>query len=401
MNRFRAFSLKNVANLYTVLWLLYYMQGTLYTSGGPIGVAIISFFLIISLVFFIKVNLRGTIPIYLKSLNILVVLFTIYGVIRIISSEEIYRTGGIWQNPITYLKSYYISVLPVYAFYYFSILGKIDVNWLRQWFVVFIFFVMFQYYTSEVSLFNALSEKGIETDLITNNMGYYFVSLMCLIPFFNKESIIQYIILLICGFFVISSAKRGAMFCFTINTLILLFNNLRHSSIKKKVTGIILGGSCLFSGYVYMNYMMTNTSFARRFILESGFSSGRDSLYVDVINHIFNENSIFSLIFGNGADASIAIFGNYAHNDWLEFAIDMGILGVLAYLSYYISFFKTIKDSKNFTIQNVLLFLFISCVMKSIYSMAIADFQIYESAALAYCLAYNSKLKYCGHEYKF
>ena len=33
-----------------------------------------------------------------------------------------------------------------------------------------------------------------------------------------------------------------------------------------------------------------------------------------------------------------------------------------------------------------LLFLFIPCVMKSVYSMAIGDFQIYESAVLAYCL---------------
>ena len=387
MSLLRAYNLKNVANVYILLWFLYYMQGTFYASGGIIGVSIMSLFLMVSLYFFFKVNRYRGVPTYLKGLNSLVILFTIYGIIRIVNPEVIYRAGGIFQNPTTYLKSYYISVLPVYALYYFVVTGKINADWLRKWAFVFIVFAVFQYYKTEVSILERLNEKGIEVELVTNNMGYYFVSLMCLIPFFDKKTVIQYIILAICGFFVISSAKRGALLCFAVSVFIFLWYNLRHASFKKKF-GILLFGACCFLGaYTYMNYMLsTNVSFANRFIIEVGNSSGRENLYVDVVNHIFNETSIWRLIFGNGADGSIAILGNYTHNDWLEFAIDMGLLGVIAYVYYYINFIRTIKDSRNFSIKMALLFLFIPCVMKSVYSMAIGDFQIYESAVLAYCL---------------
>ena len=387
MSLLRAYNLKNVANVYILLWFLYYMQGTFYASGGIIGVSIMSLFLMVSLYFFFKVNRYRGVPTYLKGLNFLVILFTIYGIIRIVNPEVIYRAGGIFQNPTTYLKSYYISVLPVYALYYFVVTGKISADWLRKWAFVFIAFAVFQYYKTEVSILERLNEKGIEVELVTNNMGYYFVSLMCLIPFFDKKKGIQYIILAICGFFVISSAKRGALLCFAVSVFIFLWYNLRHASFKKKF-GILLFGVCCFLGaYTYMNYMLsTNVSFANRFIIEVGNSSGRENLYAGVINHIFNETSIWRLIFGNGADGSIAILGNYTHNDWLEFAIDMGLLGVIAYVYYYINFIRTIKDSRNFSIKMALLFLFIPCVMKSVYSMAIGDFQIYESAVLAYCL---------------
>ena len=372
MSLLRAYNLKNVANVYILLWFLYYMQGTFYASGGIIGVSIMSLFLMVSLYFFFKVNRYRGVPTYLKGLNFLVILFTIYGIIRIVNPEVIYRAGGIFQNPTTYLKSYYISVLPVYALYYFVVTGKISADWLRKWAFVFIAFAVFQYYKTEVSILERLNEKGIEVELVTNNMGYYFVSLMCLIPFFDKKKVIQYIILAICGFFVISSAKRGALLCFAVSVFIFLWYNLRHASFKKKF-GILLFGVCCFLGaYTYMNYMLsTNVSFANRFIIEVGNSSGRENLYAGVINHIFNETSIWRLIFGNGADGSIAILGNYTHNDWLEFAIDMGLLGVIAYVYYYINFIRTIKDSRNFSIKMALLFLFIPCVMKSVYSSSI------------------------------
>lgn len=368
------------------------MQGTFYTSGGPIGITVMSMFLLISLYYFVKVNQYGNLPIYLKGLNILVILFTVYGIIRILSPEVIYRTSSILQNPTIYLKSYYISVLPVYAFYYFVSTGKINADWLRKWAIIFIGFVIFQYCSNEISMLEMLGKEGIETEILTNNMGYYFVSLMCLIPFFNKNAIIQYIILAICAFFVISSAKRGALLCFVVSASIFFWLNLMRSSSRKKLIVFILGCGGFLGAYFYIKYMMVaNASFASRFIIESSNSSGRNDFYFQVVNHILNETNIFRLLFGNGADGSIAILGNYAHNDWLEFAIDMGAIGITAYSAYYICFVRTIKETKNLTIRMSLLFLFIPCLLKSIFSMAIGDFQIYESAVLAFCLAFLNK----------
>lgn len=395
MSILKQYTLTNVANVYTLLWLFYYMQGTLYPSGSSIGIAVMSIFLLVSLFFFCKVNRKGYIPSYLKGLNVLFVLFSIYGIIRIVDAETIYRANGVLQNPTTYLKSYYISILPTYALYYFANKGKINADWIRNWAFVFITFSVFQYFNSEATMMEMLSQKGIEAELLTNNMGYSFVSLMCLIPFFSKKPLIQYIILALCGFFVISSAKRGALICYAISASVFLWYNLRHSSSRKKFIAFVLGVCCLYGAYSYMNFMIsTNASFASRFIMDISNSSGRDDLYSQVLDYISNETSVFRLIFGNGADGSIVLLGNFAHNDWLEFAINMGILGVLAFFVYNVIFVRTIRYAQNASIRMALLFIYIPFVLKSVFSMAIGDFHLYESAVLAFCLVYLYKPEY-------
>ena len=146
------FSLTNIANLYTLLWLLYYMQGILYSKGGIVGVSIMSIFILISLYLVFKVNQQTDLPILLKVLNVLVLLFTIYGTLRILNPEPIFREGGLLHNPNSFLKTYYISLLPIYSFYYFVRSGKVDADWIKVWTLVFIAFSIVQFHNSELLL---------------------------------------------------------------------------------------------------------------------------------------------------------------------------------------------------------------------------------------------------------
>ena len=77
-----------------------------------------------------------------------------------------------------------------------------------------------------------------------------------------------------------------------------------------------------------------------------GDSSGRDALYNTFLNHFLQEQNPFRFLFGYGANGTILLGGNYAHNDWLEIITNQGILGFVIHLVYWVTlivFWKKIK----------------------------------------------------------
>ena len=73
---------------------------------------------------------------------------------------------------------------------------------------------------------------------------------------------------------------------------------------------------------------------------------------------------------GIGFCQSVCIAGNYAHNDWVEFLIGMGLIGIVIYFFFYLSLFryflfrKKICNLSSFSLIVYMLFL------TSLYSMA-------------------------------
>ena len=76
-----------------------------------------------------------------------------------------------------------------------------------------------------------------------------------------------------------------------------------------------------------------------------GNSSGRDVLYNSLANYFWNETTSMQFVFGSGANATLQVVGDYAHNDWLEIAVNQGVLGLLVYVFYWMLFCKTIMSS--------------------------------------------------------
>ena len=122
---------------------------------------------------------------------------------------------------------------------------------------------------------------------------------------------------------------------------------------------------------------------------KEGNSSGRNALYERYWNHFKNETDIFKYLLGNGANATLGIGVNYAHNDWLEIAIDEGVLGLVIYCIYWFCFWRTIASIKyNITAKLVLSLTFISFLIMTVFSMSYTEYSIYSCSVFGYYLAH-------------
>jgi O-antigen ligase len=96
-----------------------------------------------------------------------------------------------------------------------------------------------------------------------------------------------------------------------------------------------------------------------------------------------------SFIFGNGANATLKIGMNYAHNDWLELAINNGVIGLILYVWYYIALFIDYRKIKkvNRSYANVILMTIVILFATSLFSMSYASVDIAMAIALGFILA--------------
>ena len=134
----------NRCDWFIIVWVLYYLQGVLYSSGGAISTGLLGINLLVSIYCAIKIWQMPNNPPYIKGLNLLVVMFSIYGFAHIINNPSVvhYAMSGASFASYNYIKSIYLSILPIYAFYYFSLMvfvakrnsGKFTVSVLtRTW----------------------------------------------------------------------------------------------------------------------------------------------------------------------------------------------------------------------------------------------------------------------------
>ena len=154
---------------------------------------------------------------------------------------------------------------------------------------------------------------------------------------------------------------------------------------------LIFSAIIVIAGVYIVGYMMETSDYfmARIAQTEEGGSSGRDAIYEHFWNHFKNETDNVKFIFGNGANATLGIYINYAHNDWLEIAINQGVLGLVAYAFYWLCFLKTIwKTKHNKTARLVLSLCFISFFVMTIFSMSYTEYSMMACTTFGYCLAH-------------
>ena len=138
-----------------------------------------------------------------------------------------------------------------------------------------------------------------------------------------------------------------------------------------------------------MFHMLSSNQFFQyrlRVTLE-GNSSGRDLIYSTFFNYLIYDTSVSEFLFGAGANATLEVFVNYAHNDWLELAVNQGVLGVLLYAYYWYAAYKAWKvmdrtDGTRFAFGLVLFIFF----MRTIFSMSYGSMNIYVTCVVGYCL---------------
>lgn len=234
--------------------------------------------------------------------------------------------------------------------------------------------------------------KGSSADEFTNNTGYIFVSILPLLFLKQKNTILQYVFIGICAIFIVAAVKRGAILIGGISILYFVISSIKQSNRKKRskiIAFLII--AILISGYYITDYISNSDYFSYRLnnTLE-GNMSGRDEIYGGIWDAYFS-SGFFHMLMGSGADSSIYYTGLLAHNDWLEILINQGLFGIVIFLCYNISLFKTWrKYSKNTDIGLCFSALFFILFLKTFFSMSYTEYSLYICMAFGYCASYIS-----------
>lgn len=383
---------KNPCNVYISLLVFYSMQGTMIPTGGTIvSQLIILVAMIMGLYYTVRTIALPNKPIFFTGLNILFLMFVLYGAALLFSDNHyIIRYSGAEVSNSSFLKNIFLSIPNIYVFYFFSRKGYLTGQALKKWVVVYMLAAVFIFFDYKATAIHKLLLQGTDVDEVTNNMGYLFVALIPAVVVFKGKNILQYVFLSFCMVFIVMGMKRGAIIVGVLSILYFLYYNYRYHRGISKLKVLFFSILIVLAAVYVVTYMMDTSEYFSQRILqtEEGGSSGRDAIYEFFWNHFKNENEISKFLLGNGANATLGIGVNYAHNDWLEIAINQGLLGLIAYAFYWLCFYKTIrKSNQNLSAKLVLALSFISFFTMTFFSMSYTEYSIFSTTLLGYCLS--------------
>lgn len=387
--------LKNPCNIYIFLLAYYSMQGVIIPTGGSLlSQLILLIAMLMGLYYTVKTMQMNDKPIYFKGLNLLFLILVVYGVILVFSDHHYVIKAKLFDNEVrnsSYLKSLFLSFPNIYTFYYFSRKGLLTENSLRKWFIVFVGIAIFRFFDYQITSLQTLLLNGEDVEETTNNMGYLFVALMPGVVLFKNNIKLQYGIMIVCMIFIMMGMKRGAIIVGVVSLIYYLYFNFTYNNQVSKGKVLFFSILIIIAAYFITEHMMESSDFfmSRIAQTEEGNSSGRNDIYEHFWNHFKNEIDTFKFLFGNGANATLDIGINYAHNDWLELAINQGVLGLVVYSIYWLCFWKTIKAiKKNQSAQLVLTLTFISFFMMTLFSMSYTGYSMVSCTIFGYYLAH-------------
>lgn len=381
----------NRCDFFLVAWVLYYLQGILYPAGGAISITLLGLTLLVSANCAIKVLQWRNNPVYFKGFNMLMLLFTVYGFALIISSPSTlyYPLSGKAMPSYNYIKSIYLSLLPIYPFYYYTKKGYLTAERLRIWGLIFLASITLSYFRMQREALAQLVEEGSSVEEVTNNMGYLFLSILPMLVIYRKKPLLQFAAFAFVMAFLIMGMKRGAIAIGFVSAIYFMWQLIKKSSGRARFMFIFLSVAiCVSVVYFFIHEMATSDYMQHR--LEStmeGNSSGRDNLYSFFWHYFTDEADVMHYLIGRGANGTLEIYYNYAHNDWLEIAVNQGVLGLVVYALYYIGFYKTWKCATNADAKTILALMLFIYFAKTLFSMSYADMTFVATAPLGYALA--------------
>ena len=168
-----------LCNIYIGFWCLYYLQGTLYSQGSIISRISLFFLLLFSFYGFIKISQDKYKPKPLRWLTVLIICWSIYGIFPIL-----FGMGAVAKaiEPFKYIKDIYISMLPIFTFYWLGRKGALVEKDLRYWYPFFIAVTIALFYHNMYLAFEHMKAGAVG---FTINSGYYVLStipLLILLP---------------------------------------------------------------------------------------------------------------------------------------------------------------------------------------------------------------------------
>jgi hypothetical protein len=334
---------------------IYYAQGTLYAQGTNFSKVIYIIIISISFFYFIKTLLLKDIKTLFYNVWTILLLLNIFGFIFTGNNSNPYH--------ISMIKGVLLTLMIFYPFYFFSNQNIIKTKNLTSFLLLMIPLFILQYYLNSEKILNERVSNKLD---VVNNISYLFVGLIPYVFLLKQKKIVAPIIMLILIFFIIESSKRGALFSGVIGLLFFIYFQIRTIEKKNRFKGYLyLTTAIIGISYFTFNLFKNNEYLTLRLenILE-GESSGRNTIYFNLLYYWVQSDNFINLIFGYGFAASIQLSktGNFAHNDWLELLTNFGIFGVTIYCILFITSLKKVM-SPNWRIEKRLILLVIVLIL--------------------------------------
>lgn len=325
---------KVAINFLLVLICVYFAQGFFYPNGSIIAKLSLLIVLCISFLFFIKESL-------VKNKNLFLIFLSLFIVMNVIGYIAGANYGGVYYSQ---LRNIITAMLPFFAVYSLTKSNSVKESNLKLFFFVMLGISILNYFDSQSKL---ILEQ--DRDNVVSNVGYMFVSLLPLVFLFEKNKVVQMMIVLIMLFMTVKSAKRGAVISFSFGAMIVLLYQLKNSPRKSRFLNYILSFLMIGIAVFFAIYQLKNNEFLMNRMDGIIEGSGRNSIYSNLFNAWINSDDLTKYIFGFGFVATISKSGSghLAHNDWLELLINFGLIGVFIYVLIFIYLLIYIKNKYN------------------------------------------------------
>lgn len=339
-----------VCKLFLVLIFIYYSQSVIFTGLSFIGQPVLLLMLVISLYYGNKYFQKKSDYIS-KTILLFIIVQTFW-----ILFTLMFTTNDIGINQY---KAMLLNFLPFFTFRYFSEKKILKRKYLEYFLYAILPIFIYKLITNSAEL----RLTKFNQDTIVDNTIYYFVGLL---PFvlLIKNKIISFLVLLVFWYYIIESAKRGAVICGVL-TMVIYFFLIFHAK-KKNVLDKLLKNSFYSIIIVAVIYFAYNTLMQNEFLISrlekmmDGDSSGRDDIAVNAINHWLEDGKLIRMFFGSGYNSIQLITGHVSHNDWLDMISSFGLFGLFIYSLLYFVLIRFLFV-KKMTIENkLLLILYIS-----------------------------------------
>ncbi|WP_083677168.1 O-antigen ligase family protein [Winogradskyella sp. J14-2] len=288
-----------------------------------------------------------------------------------------------------FLKVWLFFVITGVAYFFFSLIGfpseYASVNVRSAIILIYILTTIYFFYNATVNrhlvgktltmliavlMFNGITEVVIAlnnrevklgVEVVNTSAGYIFLMLLpILMHRYRKQNFWMFAMCLVLTLF---SGKRGAVVVFVI-LIIYASKNFRKvfRNFKLDWRAIIFIGVLLLAGLYFVEsaydslmHRMVNIENEKR----GTVGSGRDVIWKTLL-FFWADASLFNQIFGFGFYASPKIEGHVAHNDFVEYLIDLGLIGLTLWSYLLVRFYKNIKRLKKY--DNYLYTLLLFCL---------------------------------------
>ena len=387
---FRFENLINRCDIFVLIWFLYMMKDSWYESGiiNNVLQALMICWCTIGIYNYIRKNYINSSII--RAVLLLVLMYIVYGLDFILFSYFKMNVPSYY-----YLQISLNSLLPIIQFYIYARDGYLSVDKIKRYILLFMIMAFANYFYIRSTYTN---------EELTNNAGYSFVSIIPIVILYKKHTLFKYIMLSIIMLYVILAMKRGAIMIGALCVLIFIYSQFKKSNWKIKGLSIIFTAFLVYGAVSYVEHMMNTSDYFMHRIqdTEDGNSSGRNIIYTKIINEFELDDNVFHFLFGHGANHTVQVAGNFAHQDWLETLCDNGIVGVIILLNvYWILWRNYWRYSKigDTHMKYVYLAALTICTLKTMFSMSIQNLEFMQSIILGY-FAYDCEQHNIGIKWK-